>query len=59
MAQNNGDFTAKECQAVMKYLPKWEFSQKKKYDIITCYISISMYIQTNSVALNPQANYTD
>jgi hypothetical protein len=28
MAQNNGDFTAKECQAVMKYLSLKGNSQK-------------------------------
>jgi hypothetical protein len=33
MAQNNGDFTAKECRMVMKYLSKRELGQRKNYDM--------------------------
>jgi hypothetical protein len=34
--QNNGDFAAKECQAVMKYLSKRELCQKIIYsDVVT------------------------
>jgi transposase len=34
MAQNNGNFTAKECQAVMKYLFLKGNSAKRIYDML-------------------------
>jgi transposase len=35
MAQNNGDFTAKECRAVMKYLFVKGNLAKKVYDVMS------------------------